>query len=118
MTIYKIHENDNVAVAIETIPAGAEVCVAGESIKASDEIPAGHKMALCDIQEGEQVIKYGCPIGNAREPIKKGAWIHTHNIKTGLGELLTYTYEPAGVSEPEKREAFSRDLSAGMVRWA
>ncbi len=113
MTIYKIHENDNVAVAIETIPAGAEVCVAGESIKASDEIPAGHKMALCDIQEGEQVIKYGCPIGNAREPIKKGAWIHTHNIKTGLGELLTYTYEPAGVSEPEKREAFFQGFERG-----
>ena len=70
-------------------------------------------MALCDIQEGEQVIKYGCPIGNAREPIKKGAWIHTHNIKTGLGELLTYTYEPAGVSEPEKREAFFQGFERG-----
>ncbi len=106
MMILKIHENDNVAVAIETIPAGLEVEADGEKIKALEEIPAGHKIALCDIREGEQVIKYGCPIGNAKEDIRKGGWIHTHNVKTGLGDLLTYTYNPVSVKEPEAKEVF------------
>lgn len=54
MQIFKIHENDNVAVAIETIPAGSCVEINGGKITANMEIPAGHKMALRDIKEGEQ----------------------------------------------------------------
>ncbi len=106
MQIFKIHENDNVAVAIETIPADTSVDVNGESVVSNMEIPAGHKMALRDIRAGEQIIKYGCPIGNAKEDIKKGDWIHVHNVKTGLGDLLTYTYEPAGAKQPEGKEVF------------
>ncbi|MGN1180509.1 MAG: UxaA family hydrolase [Suilimivivens sp.] len=106
MQIFKIHDNDNVAVAIETIPAGTCVDVSGEKITANMEIPAGHKMALRDIKEGEQVIKYGCPIGNAKEDIKKGDWIHVHNVKTGLGDLLTYSYEPTGAKQPLGKEVF------------
>lgn len=106
MQIFKIHENDNVAVAIETIPAGTSVEVSGENVISNMEIPAGHKMALRDIKAGEQVIKYGCPIGNAKEDIQKGDWIHVHNVKTGLGDLLTYTYEPADVKQPEGHEVF------------
>ncbi len=106
MQILKIHENDNVAVAIETIAAGSCVEVGDSEVVANVEIPAGHKMALKDIAEGEQVIKYGCPIGNAKEAIKKGDWIHVHNVKTGLGDLLTYTYEPVGAVNPEGEEVF------------
>ena len=106
MQIFKIHENDNVAVAIETIPAGTSVEAGGENVISNMEIPAGHKMALRDIKAGEQVIKYGCPIGNAKEDIQKGDWIHVHNVKTGLGDLLTYTYEPAGAKQPEGNEVF------------
>lgn len=99
----KINDNDNVVVAIETIKQGENVQVPGFSgengITALEEIPAGHKMALCDLAEGEPVIKYGFRIGLAKEPIKKGAWIHTHNIRTGLGDLLEYTYEPVKVEE-------------------
>ncbi len=94
MNILKINERDNVAVAIETIPEGTEVLVGNEKITAVTEIPAGHKMALCDLSKGEEVIKYGCPIGHTKEAVKKGEWIHTHNVATGLGDLLTYTYEP------------------------
>lgn len=106
MQILKIHENDNVAVAIETIPAGKEVTVDGEKIVAGMEIPAGHKMALCDIEEGGAVIKYGCPIGNTKESVKKGDWIHVHNVKTGLGDLLDYTYEPVGAQQPKGEEVY------------
>lgn len=68
----KIHENDNVAVNIET----------------------GHKKALCHINKGEKVIKYGFPIGIATEDINEGDHVHSHNLKTGLSDILDYQYTP------------------------
>ena len=56
-------------------------------------------MAICDIAEGGEVIKYGYRIGNAKEAITTGSWIHVHNVKTALGDLLEYTYEPTPVEE-------------------
>jgi altronate hydrolase len=69
-----------------------------------EEIPQGHKFALRDIAKGQQIIKYGSPIGIATCDIKKGAWIHTHNMKTGLGELLTYTYKPQYIPLPKTKK--------------
>lgn len=104
----KINENDNVVVALNVIPAGesVQVEVQGEtkSVTALEEIPAGHKMAICDIPEGGEVIKYGYRIGNAKEAIKCGNWIHTHNVKTALGDLLEYTYEPTPVEEKKTED--------------
>lgn len=90
----KINENDNVAVALDVIAANTALCVAGEEVITIMEIPAGHKFALVDIAEKSPVIKYGFSIGNATAAVKKGEWIHTHNLKTGLGDLLDYSYEP------------------------
>lgn len=55
-------------------------------------IDDGHKYAARDIARGEDIIKYGFPIGYASEDIKKGEHIHTHNMKTRLGEKLEYRY--------------------------
>ncbi len=52
----------------------------------------GHKYALSDIAKGENVIKYGNPIGHATEDIKKGSHVHTHNMKTNLSGELTYEF--------------------------
>lgn len=57
-------------------------------------LATGHKAALCDIKCGENIIKYGFPIGHATKDIKCGETVHTDNVKTNLGELLTYTYNP------------------------
>ena len=54
----------------------------------------GHKYALRDIREGENIIKYGNPIGHATCDIKAGEHVHTHNVKTNLAGNLEYTYEP------------------------
>ncbi len=54
----------------------------------------GHKYAVRDIKKGENVIKYGNPIGHATEDIRAGEHVHTHNTKTNLSEKLDYTYEP------------------------
>ncbi len=95
----KINENDNVAVALEVLPANTTVHVGDVEVTTTAEIPAGHKFALADIAEGTPVVKYGFRIGNATTAVKKGDWIHTHNLKTGLGDLLDYSYEPELVEE-------------------
>lgn len=98
-TFLKIHSDDKVAVALRPLASGSVLNVDGEEITLLEDIPQGHKFALCDIRPMEQIIKYGAPIGVAKEEIRRGAWIHTHNMKTGLGELLTYTYEPSRPAE-------------------
>ncbi len=102
----KINDNDNVVVALNAIPQGetitVEVSGADVRITAREEIPAGHKMAVCPIPAGGEVIKYGYRIGNAKEDIPAGAWIHTHNVGTALGDLLEYSYDPvAAVAEAQ-----------------
>ena len=72
-----IDEKDNVCVCLE----------------GNDVVPTGHKMALKDIKKGEFVIKYGNPIGRATEDIKKGDWVHSHNLKSHLDEDTDYSYD-------------------------
>lgn len=98
-TFLKIHPDDKVAVALRPLSAGSECDVDGCIVTLLEDIPQGHKFALCPISKGEAIIKYGCPIGVAKEDIEKGSWIHTHNIKTGLGDILTYIYEPQSTKE-------------------
>lgn len=54
----------------------------------------GHKYALCNIAMGENIIKYGFPIGHATEDIKMGDHVHSHNMKTNLSGKLEYRYSP------------------------
>ena len=75
MKTLKINEKDNVAVMLD-----------GEL--------RGHKIALTDIKEGQDIIKYGYSIGHAVCDIKKGEHVHTHNIKTNLSGTVEYTYNP------------------------
>lgn len=58
------------------------------------DINSGHKYANCDIKKGENIIKYGFPIGHALSDIKKGEHVHTHNVKTNLKGFNEYTYNP------------------------
>ncbi len=53
----------------------------------------GHKYALRNIYRGENVIKYGSPIGHATVDIKRGEHVHTHNMETNLSGILTYGFE-------------------------
>jgi altronate hydrolase len=101
--IYKIHPKDNVAVAVEALSQGQTVSVNGEEIKTLSDIPAGHKLAIRDIRQGENVNKYGFPIGTAKEDIARGSWVHSHNVKSRLGKLLDYAYEPEKAEREELR---------------
>ena len=90
----KINENDNVIVALKELTAGETILAGTKEVTARETIPAGHKMAIRDIAAGAEVIKYGFRIGNAKENIAAGQWVHVHNLKTALGDLLEYTYQP------------------------
>ena len=101
-TYIQINPQDNVCVALAPISAGTQIN-AGTTVTTLEDIPQGHKIALADIKEGEKVIKYGFPIGVAKQDIKAGSWVHVHNVKTGLGDVLDYEYNPSG-SELEPTE--------------
>ncbi|WP_378953905.1 UxaA family hydrolase [Pelosinus sp. sgz500959] len=94
MLLNKISQHDNVAVAIEELASGESYTVGTLSIVPKVIIPKGHKVALVDIPAGSNVVKYGFPIGHATEDIKVGDWIHSHNVKTNLGDILEYQYHP------------------------
>lgn len=99
----QINPKDNVCVALRPIEKGTQVQADGCTVTAAENIPQGHKIALREIAAGEKVIKYGFPIGIARETIQPGSWVHVHNIKTALGDVLEYSYHPQG-KDPEPSE--------------
>ncbi len=105
--LLRITPKDNVAVALSVIEKGAAVEVDGIALTAENEIPAGHKIALCDIPAGEKVIKYGFPIGYAKEDVKQGQHIHVHNLHTCLSGELEYTWDPVAPQLLEKGDEVS-----------
>ncbi len=102
MKAIQIHPLDNVAVALETIAKGQTVELkTGRTVITAEEIARGHKMALEAIPAGGPVVKYGCTIGLAKQDIAPGEWVHTHNVRTGLSEDGTYSYEHKVFDAPQ-----------------
>lgn len=101
ITVARIDPADNVAVTFDALSKGTEVSVVNmDPFTLQEDIPAGHKIALEEISEGEKVIKYAAPIGLATCAIAKGALVHTHNLKTGLSDKQEYSYNPVA-TKPE-----------------
>lgn len=94
----QINPADNVAVAIVDLPAGEKAVMGETTVILNEDIPAGHKFALKDFAEGEDVIKYGYPIGHATLNKKRGDRMDENSIKTNLAGLLDYTYNPVSVT--------------------
>ena len=97
MKFLKINPADNVAVALEALQAGEVISVDGVDITINADIPMGHKFALADVGEKENIVKYGYPIGHARSAINLGDWVNETNVKTNLEGLLDYEYNPVEV---------------------
>ncbi len=98
-TYIQINPADNVVVAIKDLQAGASLDINGKTITVLQDIPAGHKVALQDLKEGDLIIKYGAPIGHAREAISAGSWVNEKNIKTNLKGLREYEFSPQPIPE-------------------
>jgi len=90
----KLHDNDNVIIALKDLDVGFAIAIDGKEIILHENIKQGHKIAIVNIESGQDIIKYGFPIGHATASIKVGFHVHTHNIKTNLGEQLDYEYVP------------------------
>ena len=99
----KINPADNVAVALETLPEGSVLNFGTDSVTLRQDIPAGHKIALRDIPEGSDVIKYGFPIGHVTRDVSKGRVVDHECLKTNLEGILDYKYEPSFNSDEAVR---------------
>ena len=113
---------DNVVVALHPIAKGTLVEVDGLAVTALEDIPQGHKMAVKPIKNGENVIKYGFPIGHATADAEPGTWMHTHNVHTNLSGEVEYSYHPAPdlaplpKVEPETFMGFRRKDGRAAIR--
>lgn len=107
MTAFQIDYSDNVATALEALAPGS-VTLRGDagqpSVEAVTEIPAGHKIALREIASGEDIIKYGVVIGRATEAIRKGSWVHLHNIRSVYDERSSHLDAVTGAPKDTRYE--------------
>ncbi len=102
----RVKDEDNVAVAVHDIAAGTQVM---PGVTARDTIPQAHKLALCDIAKGGEIIRYGVVLGKAKDDIPTGAWINEHMLE--LCESPSLDHMPFGTNivpleqlpEPPKR---------------
>ena len=104
----KINPADSVVVCLRAMKAGETVTDGDKEIKLLQDTPAGHKVLLTDKKEGEDIIKYGYPIGHAAKNLKAGEWVNENNLKTNLAGTLEYTYNPVSekLSIPVKNRTF------------
>lgn len=90
----KINPADSVVVCLRPLKEGETINVGGKDIEVLQDTPAGHKVLIADAAKGENIIKYGYPIGHAKEDLKVGQWVNENNLKTNLAGTLTYEYHP------------------------
>jgi len=80
--VLRLHHGDPVALARRELEPGTELDGAGRGVTVRDPVPHGHKVALTDIAAGDQVLKYGQPIGIATQDIAAGEHVHEHNLRS------------------------------------
>lgn len=103
-TYLKINPADSVVVCLQPKKKGEIIEVDNLSIVLNQDTPAGHKVLIKDVKEGENIIKYGYPIGHARKDLKAGDWVNENNLKTNLSGTLEYTYNPVNEELTIKKE--------------
>ena len=90
----KINPADSVVVCLRPFNKGEQINVDGKDITLAQDTPAGHKVLINDTAKGENIIKYGYPIGHSMDNLKAGEWVNENNLKTNLSGTLTYEYKP------------------------
>ena len=100
----KINPADSVVVCLQAKKKGEIIEVDGQQITVCQDIPAGHKVLIKNVKKGENIIKYGYPIGHASKDLKAGDWVNENNLKTNLSGTLEYTYNPVNEKLSIKKE--------------
>ena len=103
-TFLKINPADSVVVCLVPKKKGETIDVDGRQIIVNQDTPAGHKVLIKDVTKGEDIIKYGYPIGHAMQDMKAGDWVNENNLKTNLSGTLEYTYSPVNEELKIKNE--------------
>jgi altronate hydrolase len=108
-----LKSNDNVATARRTMKSGAAIRLNGTEITLRQTIPGGHKVALADVNLGQELIKYGQNIGFAKAAIETGDWVHTHNVElkeVGRDYDFCADFQPWAVRQNSERsfQGFAR----------
>jgi altronate hydrolase len=101
----QIHPADSVATLLDDAVAGASVQVGDRAIVARADIARGHKIALVEMRAGQDVVKYGAPIGHASHDIAPGDHVHSHNLATNLSGALDYRYGPSPAPQARSEAA-------------
>jgi len=82
----RVDPNDNVSTLVQPGSIGDWAVWDGGRVQLSEEISAGHKVAICSIPQDGRVTKYGAPIGLAARAIQQGEWVHVHNVRSARGK--------------------------------
>ncbi|MCI6233525.1 MAG: altronate dehydratase family protein [Prevotella sp.] len=90
----RINPADSVVVCLRAMSKGEIISIDNFNVELLQDTPAGHKVLLKDTSKGEDIIKYGYPIGHAAEDLKAGTWVNENNLKTNLAGTLSYEYNP------------------------
>ncbi len=114
----RLHPADNIVVALCDLTAGSHLELP-RPIQIRQAVSLGHKVAALPIDQGQTIVKYGQPIGVARQPILPGEWVHSHNLEqeapSGEYEFATRVPVPPVADRPESTfQGYERaDGSAG-----
>jgi altronate hydrolase len=103
-SIHDVDPRDHVATALRDLHAGEILNLHGRTITAKVDIPKGHKIAIRPVRSGEDVLKYGWPIGGAVTDIPVGEHVHVHNVATKLAGVENYVWTPSPPSPPASDE--------------
>ena len=103
-TFLKINPADSVVVCLQPKKKGDIIEIDGLKVVVNQDTPAGHKVLIKDAPKGTDIIKYGYPIGHAKEDLKAGDWVNENNLKTNLSGTLEYTYNPVNQELDIKKE--------------
>jgi altronate hydrolase len=101
-----LHPKDHVAIALRPISGGETISYSADGVETQvqvlSDVPAGHKILVRPVDQGEHIHKFGYSIGKAKEALGIGSWVHTHNLGTGLSGVLEYEYTPDAVQPLEQ----------------
>ena len=84
-----LHPDDNVLVCCRQVAKGEQAAFVGGSVEARADVALAHKIARVALRPGDQIVRYGMPIGSATQPIAAGEWVHLHNMKSNYIDAHT-----------------------------
>lgn len=108
-SIHSVDPRDHVATALRDVSAGEALTLHGHALTATADIPRGHKIAIRPVLAGEDVLKYGWPIGRATAAIAVGDHVHVHNVETKLAGVEAYVWDPPSLGPAREPIAAASD---------